>query len=523
MARSRLWGRGVLGVLLFLVIVALPACDPDRAFHQAGEPHGRPEATRLQFVIETDAAHARWAEAVAGQLAVIGVRAEVRILDWSEAVGRALNGASDACLLSWSGPGLDLLGWPASKLSCAGAENLTGYTNREFDALLVACLTRLDDADRQALARTAQAFVREEAPWIFLVCDSLYDGVSSNLTGLTFEPGGCVSLSGAMAATGEKRVVVGLGLGRRPGLDPLVPVDPQAAVLMRNLFGSLVRLHPEEGLRPELASSWEWSRNSRRLAVRVRDEVLFHNGDPLTAADVVFTYETVLPGRLPEGLTFSVRAEGPLDVVFDFSAPLPQFLHYLGTQPIVPESYYRRTGSDGFSASPVGTGPFCLEPGSTSRQLVLVRCDRLEREAGVSSGEPRQLDEVVFIFVPDSDRRASMLRLGDIALAPSLNREQALALGQVDGLKLVRQPGVTVVCVELNNRRPPFADTRVRLALNLALDRSVPEEFPPAEASERPYCPVAGESIVHPGEGFGTDYERAARLLFEAGYLVSGP
>jgi peptide/nickel transport system substrate-binding protein len=517
----------VLAVVVILSATAtvLSGCARDIALDPAGEPQGSPQPAWLRFTVETDPAHAAWAEAFAAQLTPLGVRVSVRIMDHTQVLRRAATGESDACVVGWSGPGPDPLGLAVSKLTSRGAENFSGYASAEVDALLAGCITRPDEKEREKLAHTAQEFLYEEAPWVYGVSLPLYDAAAASLTGWTSGPAGAVSLHDAVLATGEERVTVGLGLGERPSLDPLAPIDPRAAVVHRSLFDALAVRGPDGNLLPELAESWEWSTNSRRLFVRLRDGVSFHNGEPLTAADVVFTYESILPGRLPTGLAAEVRAEGALDVIFSFSAPLPVFLDYFGLQPIVPAAYYRSAGPEGFSAAPVGTGPFRLDPEQAARHLVLQRWDGYYGgAAGLAPVGPASIGEILFSLVPDTDRRVKMLADGQLLLAPALPPAAAASLRGTDGLAVVRQAGLSAVVLELNNRRPPFDDTRVRLALNFAIDRPALVGVMGPEAALLPnaFFPE-GFGFQKVGTAFEQDLSRARGLLTAAGYLVAEP
>ncbi|MEW6031677.1 MAG: ABC transporter substrate-binding protein [Bacillota bacterium] len=518
----------------------LQGCAPaGLGYGPAGEPQGRREPVRLRFTIESDDAHADIAATLAEQFAGLGARVTVRVLARSEIVARARAGDGDAWLVGWSGLSPDPLGFAACKLCSSGAENLSGYANPEVDRLLAGLVLRFEAAERELLARAAQEILREEAPWVFGFSRPLYDAGRSTLSGWVPGPAGAVCLRAATTTAADGRVVVGLGLGEPPVLDPLSPIDPQAGVVFRCLFDSLVSPGTEGSLQPGLAASWEWSSNRRHLLITLRGGVTFHDGQPLRPGDVVFTYQTILPGRLPPGVTVEVKeAEGGA-VVFSFSAPFPQFLEVHGLQPIVPEAVYERLGADGFAAAPVGTGPFRLDPERGARHLVLYRWESYHewsstgpvgkaftpgpgaRDPG-TSGVP--VKEIAFTLVPDVDRRAAMLRAGQIALAPALPVGVARDLEGEPGLTVAREPGVSVIVLELNNRRPPFDDARVRLALNQAVDRAA------LILVLGPGAEVLPTAFLRSGSGFaasiaahGPDLAGARNLLVEAGYVVSEP
>lgn len=506
----------LLAVALSFVVAPLTVCgcSSQVTFGPAGEPTGNHQPTWLRFTIAVDPAGLPAAQAFATGLARVGVRAGVTVQDRESLTARALAGELDAVLLAFTVPTphpLALYG----KLAPDGVENYSGYANLEMGRLLSGLLTRAATADREAAALAAQEFLHEDAPWLFGVSLPLYDAAAAALSGWLAGPAGRVSLREARLAGESGRAIVCLGLAKTPTLDPFGPVDPQAGVILEALFDSLAALGPDGNLVPELAETWEFSANARRLTVKLRDGVRFHNGALLSPQDVVFTYEKALRGRLPGEVTVTAVAGEDGTVVFRFSVPFPGFLELFGQTPVVPSVYYELSGPEGFAASPVGTGPFRLEPGRSGRRLELVRWD------GYYGGAPA-IAEVAFLFNPDPAKRVAMLRNGQAHLAPALTPAAAAPLRGQPGFVVAREPGWTIFAVELNTRRPPFSDTRVRLALNLALDRAALAVTLGPEAASLPstFLPE-GFGFSAAAGGFAVDVGAARSLLREAGYLVA--
>lgn len=511
-------------ILLLAIVAAVSGCARGVAFGPAGEPAGSFQATWLRFTLETDPAGSALARFYAEQFATVGVRASVEVDTRDRLVERARRGEADAVLAGWAGWSPEPLAMAVAKLTPDGAENFSGYDCPELGRELGCLVTLKTEDERQAVARAAQETLYEEAPWVFGVSCRLFDAAAASLQGWRSGPAGAVSLHDADLAAGE-RLTVGLGLEERPAIDPLGPIDPQAGTIYRCLFEALAAVGPDGKLVPELAEAWEFSANARRLTVQLRAGVTFHNGDPLRPADVVFTYEQVLPGRLPAGLDVKVSALGPDTVAFDFDHPFPGFLDLFGLQPIVPASYYQSAGPAGFSEAPVGTGPFRYNPATQTRQFVLCRWGGYW--GGAPALEPRgtaHLDEVAFVFVPDPGRRLAMLENGQIALAPALWPGVAESFRGLGGAVVREEPGWLVLALELNTRGSPFADTRVRLALNFALDRQALAAAVGSGATVLPgaFLPEGSGYSADAGT-FSLDRERARAYLEDAGYLVSVP
>ncbi len=509
---------------LAVILTAAGGCARDVTFGQAGEPGGgRPPGT-LRLTIDTDAAHAAAARLYAADFEAIGIRVDIEVLPREEVARRAVAGESDASLVGWSGAGPAPLGLLAAKLTPGGRENLSGYSPAEFDRLLSALVNRPLAEDRAAAAKAAQVMLYEEAPWVFGVEHALFDAAASSLTGWKSGPAGAVDLRGAAFQGEGGRLTVGLGLAERPVIDPFELPDPQAGVIYRCLFDALAVGGADGGPEPELAESWEYSTSARRLVVQLRSGVVFHNGDLLRAADVVFTYERALAGRLPGGIAVRVEATGPLSVAFAFSAPFGAFLDLFGGQPIVPADYYASVGPKGFSQAPVGTGPFRIDP-EKGRQFLLLRWERHWGGNGAATGlAGGTLQEVAFAFTPDPARRLAMLKNGQIALAPALLPGPAASFRGQAGVVLTAEPGFNLLFLELATAHPPFDDARVRLALNLAVNHSALAAAlgPEAVAVPTGFLPEAPGFSPETGS-FAYDPDRARRLLGEAGYLTTSP
>ncbi|MCL6580347.1 MAG: hypothetical protein K6U08_01855 [Firmicutes bacterium] len=520
------WPRGlVLAVGVTLVVAWAGGCAPEVTFGPAGEPEEPPSARWLAFAIETVPAHEKVARLLAGQLAEIGVRAGVEVKAWREVVARARRGEADAVVLGWAGAAVDPL-LLAARLDPRGAESFSGYPAGEIGRLLAGLRTRPEAEDQARLARAAQEILHEDVPWVFGFAYPLFDAASSRLAGWVPGPGGAVGLDDLRLAREEggpgspaARVTVAVGIGERLSLDPFGPPDPQVATVLRCLFESLVELSRDGTLVPVLAEGWELSPSGKRLTVTLREDVVFHTGHPLRPSDVVFSYRKALEGRLPSGLEVSVQASGPRTVVFRFSVPFPDFLELFGRVPVVPAAYYQAVGPEEFSRRPVGTGPYRLDPERGGRQFVLERWDG-HRSGSVEGG----VEEVVFLFVHEPERRLAMLKSGQADLVPALDPAQAAVARGLPGVVVEQEPGWAFVHLELNNRRAPFDHAGVRLALNLAVDREALLEVlgPGAVALATAFHPEAAGFCPDTG-AFPRDLAGARELLREAGFLVLEP
>lgn len=149
-------------------------------------------------------------------------------------------------------------------------------------------------------------------------------------------------------------------------LDPATCSHPVSAHLPLYLFhDALVKAMPEGTFTPCLAESWSISPEARVYEFKLRKGVKFHNGDPMTADDVVFSFwrYKAAQAKIIHSKTEKVEALDPHSVRFTFKEPFPDFLEYLlpGASTIgwvVPKKYVEKVGDAEFKRNPVGAGPY---------------------------------------------------------------------------------------------------------------------------------------------------------------------
>lgn len=264
--------------------------------------------------------------------------------------------------------------------------------------------------------------------------------------------------------------------------NPLLNVaDASAGLVNSALFNGLTRLDGSLQPQPDLAESWQVSPDGLRLSFRLRQGVLWHDGQPLTAADVIYTYEawSRLPQttRLQAHLTAArVRVTTPdpagLTVVFEMGQPYAPLLADLST-PILPAHRLRdvpleKLGSDPFAFQPVGTGPFKFASHEVGQNIILTA------NPAYHLGAPN-LERLAFVVAPDERIAAQAVRDGNLLYA-SLNHEQAVSLQATAGITAslafgsYPEDGYYFLAFNL---RPGhlFSDYRLRRALAYSLDR----------------------------------------------------
>jgi peptide/nickel transport system substrate-binding protein len=318
--------------------------------------------------------------------------------------------------------------------------------------------------------------------------------------------GGC-----AHDAPPDDRITVAIAVGPN-NLDPRVGSDEASQRIHQLIFASLFRLDDRLRVVPDVARGLE-TPDDRTYIVPLRTDVRFHDGRPLTAADVVFTFSSFLdpdflsPRKGAYRLVRSVRALAPDRVEFRLEEPFGSFPINL-VMGIVP------AGATGIGSRPIGAGPYMFER--------LLPDDRVElRRFDGYFGEPARNAGLILKVVPDDTMRGLELQKGSVDLVVNdLPPDIVHSLQQEDRLRVVTSPGADYAYVGINLRDPVLGDVRVRRALGHAIDRTaivthLRRGLATPAVGILPPMSWAFEPDVFQ---FTPDAGRAARLLDEAGY-----
>ncbi|HEX5000158.1 MAG TPA: ABC transporter substrate-binding protein [Terriglobia bacterium] len=251
-------------------------------------------------------------------------------------------------------------------------------------------------------------------------------------------------------------------------LDPRVGTDAASERLTQLMFSSLVKKNEQSGLEPDLATSWE-TPDATTYIFHLRNDVTFHDGRPLTSADVVYTFRSVLDGSLStpktgiyEQMIAKVEAVDATTVVFTLKEPFGPFLWNLarGAIGVVPEG----AGQD-FRIRPIGSGPFRFVRYAQDEEVVLERNDHYyDRKPYIRTAR--------FKIIPEAIVSALELRKGSVDIAENvLPPDMIEALREDSRLHIVESPGTNYQYIAFNLRDPLFRDLRVRQAFAYAIDR----------------------------------------------------
>ena len=347
----------------------------------------------------------------------------------------------------------------------------------------------------------------------FLLLASLLCAALTGCGGSSTEktPEGGQTQTGSTDAVANE-ITVGIAQDLDDSLDPHLAVAAGTKEVMFNVFEGLMKPTSTGDLTPAVAESYTVSEDRLTYTFTLREGVKFHNGDEVTAEDVVYSIsrcaDTTDGTPLVEAFSViqSVEAVDARTVAITIAEPSNEFISYMTTA-ILPADY------DQQDTAPVGTGPFKFVSRAAQDNIVLERFDEYW-------GTPAYLDKVTFKIMENADSLVMSLQSGAIDLCSHLTSTQVAQLG---GDFYVAEGTMNLVqALYLNNAEKPFDDVRVRQALCYAVDKQGIIDL----AFDGYGSPIG--SSMYPAFGkyfdesltnyYTKDVEKAKSLLTDAGY-----
>ena len=345
--------------------------------------------------------------------------------------------------------------------------------------------------------------------------------LGSVLAGLLAVGGGALAADNAKAPSGK--VVMAWHVTIAPSWFDPSSAPPQITPfgMLYAIHDALVRPYPGQKMGPSLAESWSESEDGLTYEFKLRPNLKFHNGDPVTAEDVKFSFDrykgaaaSVLHEHVKE-----VEIVDPRTVRFHLNEPWPDFMTFYGTPAsgagiVVPKKYMTEVGEDGFKKHPIGAGPYKFVSTKPGIEVVLeANTDYWRKVPNVKT--------LVMRSAPEATTRALMVRTGESDISITLDGPDAEGL-QKDGVQIVPSKHASIFWIEFPQQwdpKSPWHDKRVRDAVNYALNRTAINQ-----AACLGFCPPAGVIVprvmdyalqVEPAP---YDPQKAKQLLAEAGF-----
>ena len=317
-------------------------------------------------------------------------------------------------------------------------------------------------------------------------------------------------------------------------------IDPQGApssglsLVMPYIFDTLVVRDLDNSVHPLLAASWDVSDDGKEITFKLKEGVTFHDGTPLNAEAVQYTFErfkevgTRSPIYGGVSQIGTVEALDDLTVRFTFDEPAANFwstisMPYAGI--ISPDS--AKAADESGEGHLVGTGPFVLESWAVGQELVLRH--NADYEWGPPIVENQQapyLDTLVYKVIPDATTQISALEAGEVNVVFINQPSHKLKLEKDETVQLQEALMDDLVYLGFNAQKAPFNEVAVRQALSHAVDKAAIVSVALGGLGEQAF------SLLPPGyPGFepalkeyelGYDPEKSKTLLMEAGFEQQG-
>lgn len=305
------------------------------------------------------------------------------------------------------------------------------------------------------------------------------------------------------------------------GFDPQRGPSGMSHVVIEQVYSTLMALDPDANPYPELAESYEVSEDGLTYTFKLRDGIRFHNGDPLTAEDVKFSFDRL---RAPDsGYSYGSQVEtiasvdvvDPLTVTFTLTKRTGPFLVYMAFpgSSIVPKALVE-SGHD-LNAQPVGSGPFKFV-GYEPRSAI-----RFERNPDYFEAGKPYLDTLEYRIIPDTTALTDAVMSGEVGFSNEIPPKDWSMVQSNPDLTAEAVEGSRFYWLLPNNSVAPMDNPKVRQAIGLAIDRSAIV----AGTFFGQATPILGGVIPQWNWGYadlaffkaGADVEGAKALLAEAG------
>ena len=275
------------------------------------------------------------------------------------------------------------------------------------------------------------------------------------------------------AMAGEP-ITVRIGIGAPAGVVDPVLINDEGRIQFISLIADTLTFSSATGLRPALAESWEPNDDGTQWTFTLREGAMYNDGTPVTADDVVATFEGIAGGNAASALgTGALSAGGTVavderTVQFNLDAPVGAFPFIVSSDNynavILPRSYWDSYAEGSYESSFPGSGPFMVEDFTPGQGAVLVRNENYWGPTVIP-------DRVEVTFFADDSAMISAFQEGRLDVIPSFSA--------ANGQALLNDPDIQIGVIEtsehrqvhMNTQEGLFADKRVRQALAFAINR----------------------------------------------------
>ncbi|MBN1584704.1 MAG: peptide ABC transporter substrate-binding protein, partial [Anaerolineae bacterium] len=344
-----------------------------------------------------------------------------------------------------------------------------------------------------------------------------------------------------VTATPEPQVAKGtvvVGVWQEPkGLIWNIFYEAHTNDILDSMYYAPIGLDANDELIPELlvevptVENGGISEDGTVITVKFKDGVKWHDGEPVTSADLKFTWEFVVdPATLSQTSAGwdqikSIETPDDLTAVITFDKPYVPFVAAALTFPVLPKHALEGVtdpGNSDFARNPIGNGAFVFQEWIPGDHITVV--------ANPDALVPPKIEKIIFKFVPDMNTLIALLRTGDVDVAYDLRELQIAEVLKMDGVEPFVVPGISIERYYFNLRdrndlskpHPIFSDLEVRQAIAMGMDRftavsSILQGYGEVAVTELDNHPWFNEELTP----VPYDPEAAMAMLDEAGWVDS--
>ena len=262
-----------------------------------------------------------------------------------------------------------------------------------------------------------------------------------------------------------------------PNFDPHTATGYSASFFLRNVYDPLVRVsgNPPEAV-PAIAKSWSSSADGNSYTFTLDENATFHSGTPVTAEDVVYSFERAL--ALAKGNSWMIRdivvpggikAVDGKTVKFDLATPFAPFLQvlpwiFIVEKAVVEANLGEDNGQSWLLANTAASGPFTVARSQPGTLYQLARAPEAWQAGGGN------LSSVIWQVTRETATQRLMLQRGEAHIAVDLTSEDMDSLADEPGIVRVLEPEYRTFSIKMNTENGPFADINMRKAISYAVD-----------------------------------------------------
>ncbi len=316
-------------------------------------------------------------------------------------------------------------------------------------------------------------------------------------------------------------------------LDPSITTATSTMRFMRSVFDTLVWMREPNDFVPGLATDWDHSDDYTVWTFYLRDDVVFHNGDPFDAESVAFTFERISDPETGSLRAAEVRTYSHSEVINDytvalhFSEPNPRFLWTASSEGFAPLSpkAVEELGDDHI-LYPVGTGPFLVDEWKDARTYVLRRFEDYNWAPDFLGRQgPAYLETLTVRMIEEDSTRVGGLEAGELHYIDNVPADDIVPLQEMAGFEVIQfdQAG-SGIYLPINVTAAPTDSLKVRQAILYAVSTDIINDLVhaglrnpgrgPITSATWGYCECMDEMYLQ-------DEEKARALLVEDGYAFN--